>query len=101
MDYEALATRARAALIVAAMRRTTLTYGELAQAVDLDPDVPLSHHINRVLRLVASGCGDRGEPSLAVLVVNQKTGHPGEGFVAGQEAWFTEARACFRRWNSA
>ncbi len=83
------------------MRRTTLTYRELAQAIGLDPEIPLPHHINRVLRLVANRCGDHEEPSLAVLVVNQKTGHPGEGFVAGQDEWFTEARACFRRWSPA
>ena len=102
MNYEVLAERARAALIVASMRRSTLTYGELAVAIDLDPTVPLPHHINRVLVLVSDRCNGAGEPSLAVLVVNQDTGEPGSGFVKGVRGeWYTEARRCFRAWDPA
>jgi hypothetical protein len=69
MDYAEYATRARAALIMAAMRRSIVTYKELATTIDLPPHLPLPHHINRVLRLVAEDCISRGEPSLAVIVV--------------------------------
>lgn len=101
MDYQALAERARPALITASMRRSTMTYGELARAIDLDPNVPLPHHIRRVLALVSQDCIARKEPSLAVLVVNEKTGMPGTGFVAGKAPWHTETRRCFDRWLPA
>jgi hypothetical protein len=101
MDYDALADRARTALVVASMRRSTLTYGELAAAIDLDPNVPLPHHINRVLVVVSDRCIQAGEPSLAVLVVNQDTGKPGAGFVKVDHDWYTEARRCFRMWHPA
>ena len=100
MDYERYAVAARSALITAAMRRTTLTYGELAMAIELPENVPLPHHINRVLRSVSEECIARGEPSLAVIVVNRQTGEPGKGFVDGPSKWFGEAQQCFRKWRS-
>lgn len=101
VDYPALAERARAALIASAMRRTLLTYKELGQAVDLPTGLPLPHHLNRVLNLVAQVCNDKGEPSLAVLVVRSSTGEPGPGFEPGSVEWFTEAQACYRQWRPA
>ncbi len=101
MDYDRLAALARPALITAAMRRSTLTYGELAKAIDFDSQVPLSHHLNRVLDLVSDECIAAGEPSLAVLVVNAQTGEPGDGFTEGTLTWMAEARACFKRWSPA
>lgn len=101
MDYNDLAAKARPALITASMRRSTMTYGELARAIDLDPNVPLSHHIRRVLDLVSKDCIARKEPSLAVLVVNEKSGEPGPGFRAGKTPWHTETRRCFDRWQPA
>lgn len=101
MDYDDIATKARPALITASMRRSTMTYGELARAIDLDPNVPLSHHIRRVLDLVSRDCIGRKEPSLAVLVVNEKSGEPGPGFRAGKTPWHTETRRCFDRWQPA
>jgi hypothetical protein len=101
MDYDALAERARPALIVAAMRRTPVTYGELGRALDLDENLPLSHHINRVLDIVSQRCIAAGEPSLAVIVVNQQTGEPGPGFRAGAVPWYEEARQCYRVWPPA
>jgi hypothetical protein len=101
MDYSNLAAKARPALITASMRRSTMTYGELARAIDLDPDVPLPHHINRVLDAVSQDCLAREEPSLAVLVVNERSGEPGKGFRAGADPWHTETRRCFDRWQPA
>jgi len=101
MDYDALAALARPALITAAARRSTMTYKELGRAIGLDANLPLPHHINRVLDRVATTCVDAGEPSLAVLVVNGQTGEPGPGFNAGSAPWFTETQACFRRWAIA
>lgn len=62
MDYDDLAAKARPALITASMRRSMMTYGELARAIDLDPNVPLSHHIRRVLDVVTQDCIGRKEP---------------------------------------
>lgn len=73
----------------------------LARAIGLDPNVPLSHHIRRVLDLVSQDCSGRKEPSLAVLVVNEKSGEPGPGFRAGKVPWHTETRRCFDRWQPA
>jgi hypothetical protein len=100
MDYPALAERARAALLVAAMRRTTVTYGELARAVDL-PDVPVSHHMKRILDLVSQECLGRREPSLAPLVVNERTGEPGKGYRDEGVDWHTEVRRCYNAWPPA
>lgn len=98
MDYDSLADLARPALVTAAMRRSTMTYGELAKAIGFDAKVPLSHHMNRVLDVVSERCIDAGEPSLAVLVVNAETGEPGDGFTAGDLTWMAEARRCFKKW---
>ena len=101
MDYDALAALARPALITAAARRSTMTYKELGRAVGLDPNLPLPHHINRVLDRVSKICNAADEPSLAVLVVNGQSGEPGPGFISGSVPWFTETQQCFRRWAIA
>lgn len=100
LNYQEYAERARAALILAAMRRSIVTYKELAVSIDLPTGLPLPHHINRVLRLVSEACSRRAEPSLAVLVVNATTGEPGAGFEEGVRTWFGEAQQCFRQWRS-
>lgn len=101
MDYGTFAALARSALITAAMRRTPLTYKELGQAVGYPDDVPLSHHMNRILNLVSRRCIEASEPSLAVLAVNQETGKPGDGFTTGAKEWHAEAQDCYRRWRPA
>lgn len=98
MDYAALAELARPALITAAARRSTLTYKELARAIGLDPDIPPAHHLGRVLDVVTNRCLDGGEPSLAVMVVNGKTGRPGHGFRAGSHSHLAELEQCFKYW---
>ena len=101
MDYDDLARLARPALIAACMRRSTMTYGELSRAIDLPGNVPINQHLNRVLDRVSDECDARHEPSLAVIVVNEKTGMPGPGFRKGKTEWFTETRRCFDRWTPA
>ncbi|MTG88038.1 hypothetical protein GJV82_03565 [Cellulosimicrobium sp. BIT-GX5] len=99
MDYDLMASQARAALIVAAMRRSLLTYGELGRAVGIDRKIPLPGHVSRILDRVSTVCIDAGEPSLAVLVVGKSGGAPGRGFTKGKDEWFTEAQRCFEFWS--
>lgn len=79
MDHATLAALARPALITAAMRRTPLAYKELGQAIGYPGDVPLSHHMNRILDLVSSRCIGAGEPSLAVLAREPADRQAGRG----------------------
>ncbi|WP_328472259.1 hypothetical protein OHA21_09395 [Actinoplanes sp. NBC_00393] len=89
--------QARAALIIAAMRRTLVTYGELGTALGIE-GVALRNHMRHVLDEVARDCATNKEPSLAALVVNQETGQPGAGWQDGSVPWHTEVRAVFRHW---
>jgi hypothetical protein len=98
-DYERLADRARAALAMAAMRRSVVTYGELAAAIGLSGD-QMRGDLRHVLDLLAERCLEAGEPSLAALVVNRQTGDPGPGFSSGYESRHTEAQDCFLHWSS-
>lgn len=99
MDYDSFADRARAALIMAAIRQTTVTYGELARAIDWDTSIPVSHHMKGVLDRVSDRCFQVGEPSLAVLVVRADAGEPGSGFVQGPSTWASGTRECFNHWR--
>lgn len=62
LEYDDLAAKARPALITASMRRSTMTYRELVRAIDLDPNVSLSHHMRRVQDFVSQDCIGRKEP---------------------------------------
>lgn len=64
-------------LIERAKRRRKVTYGELKHATGL------SHPPNgmgRLLDVISEDCRLRGEPSLAPLVVNSKTGEVGADY---------------------
>jgi len=89
---------ARAALIVAAMRKTTLTYKELGLTVGIE-GVGLSHHLPRVLDEVAARCRRASEPCLDALVVKAATGAPGRGWVDGDVPWHTEVRRLYDYWS--
>lgn len=89
--------KARAALIVAAMRRTVLTYGELGAALGIE-GVTLRNQLRHVLDDVSDDCASRGEASLAALVVNQRTGQPGSGWEDGDVPWHAEVRKVFNDW---
>lgn len=91
--------RARAALIVAAMRHSIMTYKELGKALDME-GIALRNEMRHILDDLSTDCIDRGERSLAALVVNQETGAPGKGWRDGDRAWHAEVQAVFRQWDS-
>jgi len=94
------AQQARAALIVAAMRRSILTYGELGRAIDMH-GVDLRNQMRHVLDDLSDLCADAGEPSLAALVVNAETGKPGQGWEDGSKPWYAEVQQVFRHWSAS
>lgn len=89
--------QARAALIIAATRRTLLTYGELGTALGME-GVALRNQLPQVLDAVGKACFASGEPSLAALVVNKESGQPGAGWHDGPVPWHTEVRRAFKHW---
>lgn len=99
VDYDLMASQARAALIVAAMRRSLLTYGELGRAVGIDRKIPLPGHVSRILDKLSTVCIAAGEPSLAVLVVGKSGGAPGRGFTKGQGRVVHRGAALLRVWS--
>ena len=92
-------SQARAALVIAATRRTLVTYGELGMALDMEP-IDLRNQLRHVLDGVSEDCRARGEDcSLAALVVNKDTGQPGAGWTNGSRDWPQEVRRVFHRWT--
>lgn len=90
---------ARAALIMAAQRRTLVTYGELGQAIGMK-GVQLRNDMRHVLAELSRQCNESQEPVLAALVVNKDTGAPGDGWQDGDRPWHAEVRRVFTRWTS-
>jgi hypothetical protein len=97
-DRSVITQAARAALIVAAMRRSILTYTELGKAIGIEK-VELRNELRHVLDEVSMDCNARGEPSLAALVVNQRSGKPGTGWRDGARPWSAEVQDVFQRWH--
>lgn len=85
--------RMRAALIIAAQRRSTVTYQELSTAID---GLFVRQALGRPLDLLSEDCVRRGEPSLAALVVKNSTGRVGSAFVGDDGS---QRELCFRRWS--
>lgn len=78
------AQKARPALLIAALRRTELTYSELATAIDMDTPIELRNLMRHVLECLSEECDARGEPwSLAAIVMNKRTGKTGSGWKDG------------------
>ncbi|MGX1811700.1 hypothetical protein ACWIGI_38765 [Nocardia sp. NPDC055321] len=76
----AAAVRARAALIATACTGQTITYKGLSAAIGgLYP----YRSLGGLLDVISLDCIERGEPSLAALVVRTGTHTPGTGFVHG------------------
>lgn len=96
-DRSDVVQQARAALIVAAMRRSILTYKELGKALGID-GIALRNEMRHILDDLSTYCNARHEPSLAALVVNQTTGAPGQGWRDGDGPWHAEVQAVFRHW---
>ncbi len=86
--------RLREVLVDVARRRTTITYGELATALD---HAYLQQGLGPVLDVLAVDCARRGEPRLDALVVSRARGEVGHGFdgdaAAGREA-------CWLHWST-
>ena len=74
----------RAHLVAAAAAGTALTYSELLGQLGYEFSRPKMRALCRVLGTVDEETEARGEPELAVLVVRQSDGLPGQGWwVAG------------------
>lgn len=89
---------ARAALTMAAMRCSLVTYGELGRAIGMG-GVDLRNEMRHVLDDLSAQCNTNGEPVLAALVVNKETGAPGQGWVDGDRPWHGEVARVFRHWS--
>ncbi len=96
-DRTVIVGQARAALIMAAMRRSVVTYAELGACLGLD-GVALRNEMRFVLDELSLDCHARKEPVLAALVVNQRTGEPGRGWEDGEVPWHAEIQTIFRHW---
>ena len=71
-------------LIAAAKAGTALSYGELLEQLGYSFSRPKMRALCRILGTVDEAGALRGEPELAVLVVRQSDGLPGQGWwVAG------------------
>ncbi|MGA3561820.1 hypothetical protein [Melissospora conviva] len=86
--------QARGALIMAARRRSLVTYKELGLAIDTGA----LQSLGPVLDDLSDLCFTKKEPSLACLVVSTTTGAPGEGYDDGGESWHTSVQKAFRYW---
>ena len=74
----------RAHLVAAAKAGESITYSELLNALGHEFTRPKMRALCKVLGTVDDDAGARGEPELAVLVVRQSDGLPGQGWwVAG------------------
>ena len=77
----------RAHLIAAASAGESITYSELLNQLGHQFSRPKMRQLCKVLGAVDDEAADRGEPELAVLVVRQSDGLPGQGWwVAGGAA---------------
>ena len=77
----------RAILVAAAKAGEAITYSEVLALLGHDFSRPKMRQLCRVLGHVDDEAARRGEPELAVLVVRQSDGLPGQGW------WMEGARA--------
>lgn len=66
--------------MAAARGGSALTYSELLGMLGYPFSRPKMRALCRVLDAIDADCADRGEPELAVLVVRQSDGLPGQGW---------------------
>jgi hypothetical protein len=93
--YEAVA-RLRSAAIVAAQRRSTITYGEAEAAIDR---LFAAYGLGRALDLLSHDCIVRREPSLAALFVRRDTGEVGDGWTGDAANAAAERERCYEYWG--
>ena len=79
-------TEVRAHLIAAAAAGQSITYSELLAALGHGFTRPKMRALCKVLAVVDEEAAERGEPELAVLVVRQSDGLPGQGWWVGGAA---------------
>jgi len=70
-------------LVAAAAAGAPVTYGELLNALGHRFTRPKMRALCKVLTVVDEEAAERGEPELAVLVVRQSDGLPGQGWWIG------------------
>lgn len=73
----------RAILIASAAAREPITYSETLALLGLEFTRPKMRALCKVLAFVDDEAEERGEPELAVLVVRQSDGLPGQGWWVG------------------
>lgn len=73
----------RAHLVAAAAAGTPLTYSELLEQLGYAFSRPKMRALCKVLARVDEDAAEAGEPELAVLVVRQSDGLPGQGWWVG------------------
>lgn len=73
----------RAHLIGAAAAGTSLTYGELLEQLGFGFSRPKMRALCKILAAIDEAGETAGEPELAVLVVRQSDGLPGQGWWVG------------------
>ncbi|WP_366926172.1 ribose-phosphate pyrophosphokinase [uncultured Sphingomonas sp.] len=73
----------RAHLIAAAAAGTALSYGELLEQLGFRFSRPKMRALCKILTAVDEDAQAAGEPELAVLVVRQSDGLPGQGWWVG------------------
>ena len=73
----------RAHLVAAAAAETALTYGELLERLGYSFSRPKMRALCAILAAVDEEAARSGEPELAVLVVRQSDGLPGQGWWVG------------------
>jgi putative restriction endonuclease len=84
-NHEERAARAWPALVDAASKRQTITYGALARALALH-----QRAIGWLLGPIQDYCIEQRLPPLTVLVVHAADGRPGGGFIGGEPERFQE-----------
>jgi len=85
--------RLREVLVDVARRRVTITYGELATAID---HAYLQQGLGPVLDVLAVDCTRRGEPRLDALVVTRSRGEVSHGFDGDA---VRDREACWEHWS--
>jgi hypothetical protein len=73
----------KAILVSAARARESVTYAEVLGLLGHDFSRPKMRQLCKVLALIDDKGAERGEPGLAVLVVRQSDGLPGQGWWVG------------------
>ncbi len=80
----------RQLLISAAQQRMALTYAQVLGALGHSFTRPLMRHLCKVLDRIDEDGRAAGEPGLAVLVVRQSDGLPGQGWFVSRAAIYDD-----------